>query len=86
MDQVQVGLVEPETADSTGKNVALTLSGQINNSDEYLRVRYVFDADCVAALITELIAFAQHENFGAQLNELIEKRVSQMEEQGTLRR
>jgi hypothetical protein len=85
-DHVEVGPVEPETAGATGKNVAMTMSGQIRGSEDYLQVRYVFDADCVAALITELIAFAQQENFGAELNELIEKRIAQMEAQGQLRR
>jgi hypothetical protein len=86
MDHVAIELVEPDTVEARGKNIAMTLAGQINDSEKYLRVRYLFDADCAAALITELIACAQRDDFGAQLNALIDQRIETMRSDGSLPR
>jgi hypothetical protein len=86
MDHVAIELVEPDTPEASGKNIAMTLAGQINDSDEYLRVRYLFDADCAAAMITELIACAQRDDFGVQLNALIDQRIEHMRNEGSLPR
>ncbi len=77
LDKVDIALVEPEIGgELTGYlNVAMTLGGRINKTEERSKILYLFDADVAAEILTELIALASREEFGHELNALIDDRI-----------
>lgn len=85
LEEVDIALMEPEIGgELTGYlNVAMTLSGRINKTEERSKILYLFDADGAAEILTELIALGSREEFGHELNILIDDRIKSLGYEGS---